>query len=1432
MKKSFLTCLIFFLLTDVFSQQVTQRGTSVVNPERSFKNLYALIIGISDYQNDTDIFKDLEFAHADAILFKDYLTTFYDFKTGTGNISLLLDKEATRTRIINELKQIVALAKEGDLVVVYFAGHGNIEKVGKDDHGYLFAYDKRNDDVDGSSIDMSDLNSYLAVLTEKKAQTVLILDACHSGFAADRSFNGKLAEKAEKVSVHKMLSSNVNEVSHESSNLCKGHGYFTYYLVKGLLGSADGSGQTTPDNLVSLNELRAYLTADPIRKAPPKTQTADIISNDYDFIFGRAFSEVSKALECLLGEQNINTKFVTYSSSDNSKESMRELPKAQLDLYKQFTLAIEQNRLISPLQNNAFYFYEKLRTGGLSQIQLSEVSLKWKVPFQEVAQSLIYKYLDNGKIPTYDQYELGSELLKKCLQYTELTDNSYEELRAKQVFMESYALHRKYSQYKLIISEQQRQELYRKQIEKLENLPNKRELPYIQCVLGRFYLEVNDKEKAKIAYIRASVLAPNWAFPKYNLVTLQNLKTKEKVKQYESFIKQFPNFVRGYHELAELYRSPQIKKTQQSLETLQKALQIAQDIEEDSVEIATIFRNIGHHYKSERKNEKAIEYYLRAIKLSKEIINIYDDLAYLYSQQGEYDKALDFVEKGLKVNPYYNWFGFRKGLIYSAKKDYTASEKAFKEAIEINPYDSDGYYFLAYFYRTRADWSKAGESIKKAIDMAKQKRDSTNICIYLYEAGHSSYDKKEYDEAIFNYNQAIRYNPINGDAHYYLGQAQYYSKDTLRAFSSFSRILTEELGCEFNVYDWLGKIAEERNSKNIALNYFRKSLQQNPENDFALPRVINLLNDRGYKDSVDYYVSRAIYSNEYYSSKQFSKLYDYYLSKVKVEQYRWAYLAIGLMYEKGLGISRNINEAKKWFMYAHQMSFLPGTKKLIELYETGQIAVPSKEKIIDLLKKNQNGKKFTVPCVLPDGSKSPFDFYIIDYPLDEDNPISIEVSRLKETFNATVPDEVATSFNKLYALATKNSVSFGDLTVYALEAANEEKKKVELEAMGNSTKTVSIDYFDRAEKLINEGKIDEGLAEMDKAILDAERLFDMPYATTYKKLLDKIREETNEGRLGRLYYAMGYLHEFSPTDKSNGRAIKWYMYGFQQNHRFCTYRLKRLYKYVSESKVDWFNKNSVKGVLKRYVRVQTANGEAKEIPIYILEYPVSFINPLEQEEQRLQDVYNIEIGLQTKNTYRALFQEANAQQKSFHQICRQYFNAEESKKFISKDQEYLNIGLELYNDKKYEAAIEQFTFSIKVNDKNYRAYALRGIVYAMQKEYRKSIIDLQQSLDLEPDNADISSVLGAVYVQLKEYEKAQLSYEKAYELGQNKNKSVCYNLACLYSLKNQKIKALRFFEEALENGFEDFEHIKKDSDLDNIRDLGRFKDLITRYSKK
>lgn len=86
-------------------------------------------------------------------------------------------------------------------------------------------------------------------------------------------------------------------------------------------------------------------------------------------------------------------------------------------------------------------------------------------------------------------------------------------------------------------------------------------------------------------------------------------------------------------------------------------------------------------------------------------------------------------------------------------------------------------------------------------------------------------------------------------------------------------------------------------------------------------------------------------------------------------------------------------------------------------------------------------KKFTVNCDFG-GQVSPFTIYLGD-PEPEHHPLHFQAEWLSKTRGGTIPPQVMEAVSTLKSLADKNKVSFEELCVYALGAAEQEEDEAQ-----------------------------------------------------------------------------------------------------------------------------------------------------------------------------------------------------------------------------------------------------------------------------------------------------------------------------------------------------------------------------------------------------
>ncbi len=133
-------------------------------------------------------------------------------------------------------------------------------------------------------------------------------------------------------------------------------------------------------------------------------------------------------------------------------------------------------------------------------------------------------------------------------------------------------------------------------------------------------------------------------------------------------------------------------------------------------------------------------------------------------------------------------------------------------------------------------------------------------------------------------------------------------------------------------------------------------------------------------------------------------------------------------------------------------------------------------------------------------------------------------------------------------------------------------------------------------------------------------------------------------------------------------------------------------------------------------------------------------------------------------------------------------------------------------------------------------YSELGISQLMYKiKNKKNILEHSLASRLLTELFVHSVEEGGRYYEKGNYEMAIVFYEIAAKASEHKPfrlSYVHYTLARFYALNNQKKKALKMLDRAVENGFDDIEAIENQEDLKNIKNSGEYKKIIRGLKKK
>ncbi len=190
---------------------------------------------------------------------------------------------------------------------------------------------------------------------------------------------------------------------------------------------------------------------------------------------------------------------------------------------------------------------------------------------------------------------------------------------------------------------------------------------------------------------------------------------------------------------------------------------------------------------------------------------------------------------------------------------------------------------------------------------------------------------------------------------------------------------------------------------------------------------------------------------------------------------------------------------------------------------------------------------------------------------------------------------------------------------------------------------------------------------------------------------------------------------------------------------------------------------------------------------------------------------------------------------------------------------YNNLGIALMQEGKIEAAIRQFQKAIELKPNFVMAKNNLNRAVAFQKELETEILRLQTLLKENPGNVEMHFQLGNLYFRRGDQSQAMKQYKKALQLNPkylpalnnlalvtaaNKeyykaltvffdmlnyapdDAETHYNIACMYSRLNRIDESIEWLQKAIDKGYTNWESIKKDGDLDNIRSSLAYKQLI------
>lgn len=224
-----------------------EQATRIYRP--GYARRVAAVIGVNDYAD----FPRLAGARSDAEKVASRLRAL-----GFDEVMELYDREATREAVLALLgSRLRDAVGEDDLVVIFFAGHGETETVeGGRKRGYIIPADARRESIFSTAISMRELRALSDRLPAK--HVYYAMDSCYSGLGLTRGLG--VVKPGAKDYFGKVTSLRAVQMvtaggEGEEAIERDGEGVFTRSFLDAIEGKADANG----DGLVTATEIGAYV---------------------------------------------------------------------------------------------------------------------------------------------------------------------------------------------------------------------------------------------------------------------------------------------------------------------------------------------------------------------------------------------------------------------------------------------------------------------------------------------------------------------------------------------------------------------------------------------------------------------------------------------------------------------------------------------------------------------------------------------------------------------------------------------------------------------------------------------------------------------------------------------------------------------------------------------------------------------------------------------------------------------------------------------------------------------------------------------------------------------------------------------------------------------------------------------------------------------
>ena len=818
--KTIFVFLFLFLPLIIFTQQKGVTPIKSTDGSSQSGSTYAVVVGISDYQDEE--IPDLRFADKDALAFAGFLQSPAGGSLDEDHLKVLINEKATQAQFAAALDWLWEVAGENDKAIIYFSGHGDVEKKSLTQPGFLLCWDAPSKIyMAGGAFPLSMMQEVISTISiQNKSKVIMIADACRAGKLSGSHVSGSQLTNSNLAKQYaneiKILSCQPDEYSIEGEQWGGGRGAFSYHLLDGLAGLADDN----TDNAVNLKEIGRYLEDYVTEEVSPQSQNPMVIGNKTEKLTD-VFPEVlAKLKEGKIGQSQL---FTATESRGIEDDVLSAADTGIVEMYFAFKKALKDKEFLSPQHACADYYYEKLVAEPSLQRLHSSMRRNYAAALQDDAQQVMNDWMKNSVEQTIqaEASKTKDRLPKKvftekvkafprCLERAaELLGPEhymYQTLQARKHFFKGYILTNSDRNPNKGLGEKALAQ-FRLALQWQSELPQ----AYWQMINVYGY-NLLQPDSAAVYGQKAMELYPSWVEPYASLgfLYLNKYKQFDRAKTYLEQISRIDsNSIMASNYWGVFYAIQ--KKYDKAEKHYKKAIQL------DST-FTRAYNNLGLLYYTTSRYDEAEKYFDKAIQLDSTDASFYSNLGNIYVETNRIKEAEKFYKKAILLDSVFTSPYNNLGLIYMDIGQFGEAEKYFKKTIQLDSTFSLVYNSLGLVYSKTQRYGEAEKYFKKTIQF-----DSTNASAYN-NLGLVYYETQRYEEAERVYKTAIRFDSTRASSYTNLGNIYSDTKRFMEAEKFYKKGIQLDSTNAFP-YINLGSIYSETQQYEEAEKYLKKAIQ-------------------------------------------------------------------------------------------------------------------------------------------------------------------------------------------------------------------------------------------------------------------------------------------------------------------------------------------------------------------------------------------------------------------------------------------------------------------------------------------------------------------------------------------------------------------------------------------------------------------------------